>query len=168
MIVRAADTSKFAESASGDPPPTQRASKRVDRATEPRRPWMSKTVVNFILDAGLLVFMVLMLFTAAALRFVFPAPTLAAGWTLWGFNYDAWANFQFVLVALFGLAILLHVMLHWAWVCSVFATKVLRGRSARPDEGMQTIWGVGLLIVVVNVIGLLLGLAYLMVQAPVT
>jgi hypothetical protein len=50
----------------------------------------------------------------------------------------------------------------------VFATKVLRGRSARPDEGMQTIWGVGLLIVVVNVIGLLLGLAYLMVQAPVT
>jgi hypothetical protein len=59
-------------------------------------------------------------------------------------------------------------MLHWAWVCSVFATKVLRGRSARPDEGMQTIWGVGLLIVVVNVIGLLLGLAYLMVQAPVT
>jgi len=129
---------------------------------------MSKTVVNFILDAGLLVFMVLMLFTAAALRFVFPAPTLAAGWTLWGFGYDAWANFQFVLVALFGLAILLHVMLHWAWVCSVLATKILRGRSARPDEGMQTIWGVGLLIVVVNVIGLLLGLAYLMVQAPVS
>jgi hypothetical protein len=31
---------------------------------------------------------------------------------------------------------------------------------------MQTIWGVGLLILVVNVIGLLLGMAYLMIQAP--
>ncbi len=167
MIVRAAETTKFAESAA-EGPAERRATKTAARASEPRRPWMSKTAVNFILDASLLVFMVLMLFTAAALRFVFPAPTLAAGWTLWGFGYDAWANFQFGLVAFFGLAILLHVMLHWSWVCCVFAAKVLRGRSARPDEGMQTIWGVGLLIVVVNVIGLLLGLAYLMVQAPVT
>ena len=139
----------------------------MHRNSEARRsPWLSKTVVNFIVDTGLVVFMVAMLFTAAALRFVFPAPTLAKGWILWGFDYDAWANFQFVLVTLFGLAVLLHIMLHWSWVCCVFAAKVLRGQSTRPDEGMQTIWGVGLLILVVNVIGLLLGMAYLMIQAP--
>lgn len=167
MIVRAAGTTKFTESAPERPAPRERIAAAGERKSAHRPPWMSKTVVNFILDTGLLVCMVLLLFTAAALRFVFPAPTQAAGWTLWGFGYDAWANFQFGLVALFGLAVLLHVMLHWSWVCCVLATKVLRGRSARPDEGMQTIWGVGLLILVVNVIGLLLGLAYLMVQAPV-
>ena len=129
---------------------------------------ISKTMVNFVLDASLLVLVGALLFTAAVLRFVFPIPTLAAGWTLWGSSYDGWANFQFVLVTVFGLAILLHVMLHWSWVCGVAMTKILKRppRKAKLDEGQQTLWGVGLLILVVNVIGLLVGLAYLTVQAP--
>jgi hypothetical protein len=132
------------------------------------RPWLSKTMVNFIVDAFLLTLVVSLLLSAAVLRFVFPVPSAAAGWSLWGFGYDAWANFQFGLVAVIGLAILLHVMLHWSWVCGVIVTKLLRGpnRATKLDEGQQTLWGVGLLIVVVNVIGLLLGLAYLTIQAP--
>ncbi len=136
------------------------------QAAGPRQPFLSKTVVNFIVDTILLLFMVSLLFTAAALRFVFPPPTAADGWMLWGFGYDAWANLQFVLVACFGMAVVLHVMLHWAWVCSVLATKLLRGRIARPDEGQQTIWGVGLLIVMINLLGTLLGVAYLTIQSP--
>jgi hypothetical protein len=31
---------------------------------------------------------------------------------------------------------------------------------------MQTVWGVALLIVIVNLLGALVGLAYLMIQAP--
>ena len=79
--------------------------------------------MNFVVDAALLALAVLLLFTAAVLRFVFPAPSVAAGWTLWGYGYDAWSNFQFALVAVFGLAILLHVMLHWSWVCGVIVTE---------------------------------------------
>jgi hypothetical protein len=146
--------------------PRTRASRGVDRA--PRSAGrISKTMVNFVLDASLLAVAVAVLFNAAVLRFVFPAPSRSAGWTLWGYGYDAWANFQFALVALFGLAILLHVMLHWSWVCGVVVTRVLRNDSkSRVDEGVQTLWGVGLLIVVVNVIGLLVGLAYLMIRSP--
>ncbi len=137
------------------------------RPVEPtRRQWISKTMINFVVDAVLLVFVVALLFVAATLRFVFPAPTLAAGWTLWGLGYDAWADFHFVLITLFGLAVLLHIMLHWAWVCGVIATKVMRGRKAKPDEGQQTIWGVGLMIFIINIVGMLLGLAYLSIQAP--
>ena len=81
---------------------------RATSATEAagRRPvhWVSKTLVNFV-DASLLVLVVLLFFTAAVLRFVFPASSTAAGWTLWGHGYDAWSNFQFALVAVFGLAI---------------------------------------------------------------
>jgi hypothetical protein len=125
-------------------------------------------VVNFAVDASLLVLVVLLLFTAAVLRFVFPAPSTSARWTLWGSGYDAWANFQFALVAVIGLAILLHVMLHWSWVCGVVATKLLRRTGARQnlDDGQQTLWGVGMLIVVVNILGLLVGLAYLTIRGP--
>jgi hypothetical protein len=72
------------------------------------------------------------------------------------------------LVTILGLAILLHVMLHWSWVCAVTVTKVLRrGRTtAKLDDGQQTLWGVGLLILIVNVVGLLVGLAYLTIQGP--
>jgi hypothetical protein len=154
----------------GEANPTLAARRAGERsATQDRgKPLVSKTVVNFVLDTGLLVLVVSLLFMAAVLRFVFPAPSAAAGWTLWGYGYDAWANLEFVLVTIFGLAILLHVMLHWSWVCGVMVTKLLRrsGREARPDEGQQTIWGVGLLIVVVNVLGLLVGLAYLTIQSP--
>jgi hypothetical protein len=129
---------------------------------------ISKTIVNFVLDTVLLALVVMLLLIAAVLRFVFPAPTMSAGWKLWGYGYDAWSNFEFALVALFGLAILLHVMLHWAWVCGVLVSKVFRrtGPKQTLDEGQQTLLGVGLLIVVVNILGALVGVAYLTIQSP--
>lgn len=129
---------------------------------------MSRTMFNFVLDAVLLVMSVSLLFTAAVLRVVFPAPSVAAGWTLWGANYDAWANLQFGLVSIMGLSILLHVMMHWSWVVGVLITRVLGrpAKEAKADSGMQTVWGVALLIVIVNLLGALVGLAYLMIQAP--
>lgn len=142
---------------------------KSDREHSARRTvWISKTTLNFIVDTVLLSLVISLLLSAAVLRFVFPAPSTSAGWILWGFDYDAWSNFQFVLVAVIGLAILLHVMLHWSWVCGVILTKLLRSsnRTAKLDDGQQTLWGVGMLIVVVNFIGLLLGLAYLMIQSP--
>lgn len=128
---------------------------------------MSRTMLNFLVDAFLLSITVCLLFVTAVLRFVFPPAAAADGWTLWGTNYDAWANAQFVLVSIIGLAILLHIMLHWSWVMGVVVTRVL-GRPAREakEGSTQTLWGVALLILIVNLIGLLVGVAYLMIEAP--
>ena len=127
---------------------------------------MSRTIVNFILDSILLLVVVTLLFTAAVLRFVFPAPTLARGWRLWGHGYDAWANFQFFLMTVIALAVLLHVMMHWSWVCGVIVTKLIRSpeRKPKPDDGTQTLWGVGMMIAVVTILGVLVALANLMVE----
>lgn len=122
-----------------------------DPPAKPGRGRLSKTVINFCLDASLLVIVVAVGWISAVLRFVFPAPTLAAGWTLWGWNYDAWSDFQFGCLCVLALAILVHVMLHWSWVCSVLTAQILRTRE-RIDESMQTIYGVGLLIVLLHVI----------------
>jgi len=130
---------------------------------------MSRTALNFLVDVVLLLITLSLIFTTTVLRFVFPAPTRSAGWLLWGSDYDSWSNFQFVLMALVAGAVLVHLMLHWSWICGVIITKVLRrsARSIKLDDGSQTLWGVGMLIVVINLLAALVGIAYVMVQPPI-
>jgi hypothetical protein len=130
---------------------------------------VSKTTINFWLDAVLLVIFCLLMWTAVVTQFVFPPAIRAEGWTLWGWTYQQWHAFQFGVVAVMASAVLLHVMLHWSWVCNVAAggLDALRGRKKRKvDEGMQTIYGVGMLIVVLNLIGIAVAAAVLTIQSP--
>jgi len=84
---------------------------------------------------------------------------------LWGLDYDAWSGIQFGLLAALAVGILVHVMLHWSWVCNVVAAS-LGSRKGRVDEGLQTIYGVGLLIVLLNVIGIAVAAAVLTIRGP--
>ncbi len=127
---------------------------------------VSATVVNFWVDASVLTLFVLLGWVSATLQVTFPAPTAAAGWTLWELTYDQWRDIQFGTLCLFAGAILLHVMLHWKWVCSVIATQILRTKT-RPDDGMQTIYGVATLIVILHVIAAGVVAAMLCVHHPI-
>jgi hypothetical protein len=126
---------------------------------------VSMSVINFWLDASLLVVLLLLGWVSAVLQIVFPAPTMAAGWTLWSLTYDQWRDIQFAILCTFAMGILVHVMLHWNWVCSVVATQVLHTRE-RPDEGMQTIYGVATLIILLHIIAVGVILAILFVRRP--
>lgn len=121
--------------------------------------------INLALDALLLVFFVALCAVAVVVRFVFPPGPAAKGWMLWGLDYDAWSGIQFGLLATLAMGILVHVMLHWSWVCNVVAAS-LGSRKGRVDEGLQTIYGVGLLIVLLNVIGIAVAAAVLTIRAP--
>lgn len=127
------------------------------------------TIINFWLDAALAVQFLAALWTAFVTRFVFPPPTSAAGWTLWGFTYNQWSELTFVLLCGFGLGVLVHVMLHWSWVCGVAASKLLawkRGPRRALEDGERTLLGVGLVVVILNVLGGALAYATLTVQGP--
>ncbi len=128
---------------------------------------MNRTVFNFLLDALLLLVWMALVWVSCVLRFVFPPGTSARRWTLWGYGYDDWSNVQFQLMALIVLGILLHVMMHWNWVCGVIATRIFRTR-ARADDGSQTLYGVGVLIGILAILGGCLLAAKLSVQPPVT
>jgi hypothetical protein len=126
---------------------------------------LSRAQINFLLDTLLLILFCAIMATAVIVRFVFPPGTDAAGWQLWGYSYDAWCSLQFGLIAALALGILIHLMLHWSWVCGIVVTQFARNKRAKIDDGTQTIFGVGLLIVLLNVLGLVIATAALTIQS---
>jgi hypothetical protein len=144
--------------------PADRREPPGDRLDRPRRR-PSMAVVNFWLDASLMLALVALGGVSAMLRIVFPCPTRADGWRLWGWDYDQWTDLQFGLLCVLGLGVVVHVMLHWDWVCGVVASHVLKTRR-RADESMKTIYGVGLLIALLHVIAGGIILAMLGVRPP--
>ncbi|MDA0660305.1 MAG: hypothetical protein O2931_13340 [Planctomycetota bacterium] len=133
-----------------------------------RNSW-SRAEVNFALDSLLLLLFLLLLWVSTVIRFVFPLSSDAVGWRLWGLSLDHWVEIQFGLMATLALAILLHVMLHWSWVCGVVAHRLPapKGATTRSmDDGTRTIVGVGLMIVCLNVMGLALAAAVLSIKSP--
>ncbi len=128
-------------------------------------PWQ---LINFWLDACLLALFLILVWVSTVIRFVFPAPTSAKGWSLWGMGLDHWQGIQFAVLACLAFAIVVHVMLHWSWVCGTFFSKVRprRGNVRLPDDGTRTIFGVALMIAILNVMGLLIAWAAIAIQSP--
>lgn len=126
---------------------------------------MSRAIINFLLDTTLLVAFLVLVWCSVVVRFVFPPGPDAQGWILWGMTYDYWAGLQFGLIATLALGLLIHVMLHWNWVCGIVASR-LGGTKGKVHDATQTLYGVGLLIVIFNVVGLGVAAAALSIHAP--
>jgi len=129
--------------------------------TAPAR--FNRTIVNFWLDSALLIVFLALCFVSAVLRFLFPAGPEASEWRLWGGDVLAWQGIQFGVVCVLALGVLLHLMLHWSWICGVVSTKLLRRRPNK-DDGSQTLLGVGTLIVVLHVLGIALLTAWVSME----
>jgi len=121
-------------------------------SARPRGSFWSRhsTLINFWLDALLLILFMVQAWIIAVLYAVFPR---GAGkeWTIWGANAADWFDALFVTFCVFSAAIVVHVMFHWGWVCGVVSTRILR-RKAGKDDGSQTLIGVGLIVVLIHVL----------------
>lgn len=126
---------------------------------------VSRTVINFWLDAMLMMCFCLLCVVSVIVQFVFPPGVNARGWLLWGLSLNHWSGVQFGLLAFLGFGIVVHVMLHWAWVCSVVARKLLK-QKAMPDAGLQTVYGVALLIGLLLSGAVVVGVATMTIQMP--
>ena len=130
---------------------------------------VSKTDINFWLDTFLLLAFTFLCWISIILRFVFPPATKADGWKLWGLDYLAWSDLQFAVLCVLAASILLHVMLHWTWVCGVVNGWVRKRQTApgpKQDTGTRTLWGVALLIALCNIVGVGIAAAVLMIREP--
>lgn len=130
---------------------------------------MSRTLLNFWLDLMLGVSFLAGLFVTAILRVVFPVATKSDDWSLWGLSYDRWFDLQFTMFCIVAATTLVHVMLHWNWVCGVIASRFSRteeGKKKRIDTGVQTLYGVALLAGLLLVMGGGVFAGLLSVQKP--
>lgn len=135
-------------STESEPQSTVKSSARTPNS--PRSGWrVSRAVINFWVDVGLLIMFVTLAWVTAVLQFVFPAAADATGWSLWGWTIVDWRNAQFVLLCIFAGAIVLHVMLHWTWVVGILNQRIFR-RTVIPPNGIDTLIGVGLLLAILH------------------
>lgn len=126
------------------------------------RSGLSRTMLNFWLDVAMGIVFAALCLTGVILRFVFPRDTAAV---LWGMNAEQWGGLHFGILAVLAVGILVHVMLHWSWVCGVISRRIL-GRRTLPDDGIRTVYGVGLLIGILLTGAIIVGAAQWMIVLP--
>ncbi len=119
---------------------------------------MSRAIINFLLDGFLFLLIVLLMWLTAVLKFIFPVASQAHGWRLWGLDFDAWHRIHTMVFGVFLLAVLLHLILHWTWVCGFVAARVgkWRGRPVSTNEATRTLYGVATLALVLGLLGIAL------------
>jgi len=123
---------------------------------------MRKNVLNFVVDSVTLLTLLWLVLTGLLIEFILP-PRRGTGVQrfLWGMDRHDWGDVHFWTAAALGGLLVLHVALHWKWVCATAA------RLFRPDrEGQQpssaaarTAYGAALLAVLAAVVGGFLWLA---------
>ncbi|MFO1021847.1 MAG: hypothetical protein U0903_14305 [Planctomycetales bacterium] len=122
------------------------------------------TTINFWLDTLLLLLFVAQAGLIGVLHVVFPR---GAGpeWSVWGASSVIWSDALFKVFCAFAVGVILHVMLHWNWICGVVSTRFLKRKASR-DNGVQTLLGVGLLVVVFHVLALVILVARMGLVGP--
>jgi hypothetical protein len=121
-------------------------------ASVPKSSFWSRysTIVNFWLDAVLLVLFMIQAWIFAVLHVVFPRGA-GADWKIWNMTPLDWSEALFTTFCIFSVGIVLHVMFHWAWICGVVATRFF-GRKPGKDDGSHTLIGVGVIVLLVHLL----------------
>jgi phosphotransferase system glucose/maltose/N-acetylglucosamine-specific IIC component len=111
---------------------------------------MQRQILNFVIETAALAVMVAMLATGFLLKCVLP-PGSRGGQDLqlWEMTRHAWGDVHFGLAVALLLPVLIHVVLHWAWVCALIArlAGATSPRGAAVAHWRQWRYGIGLLVV---------------------
>ncbi len=104
---------------------------------------MFKNVLNFLIDLATFAVLSLLAATGLLLRFVLPPGSRGGrGLLLWGLDRHEWGDIHFWLAVALGILILVHVALHWSWVC-VTAARMFRPSVApftAPSSRARGLW----------------------------
>jgi len=85
---------------------------------------MSRNTLNFIIALVSTLIAVSMIATGLTLRFLLP-PGSGQARSLWTLTRHDWGDVHFWLAVALGSVILLHVAMHWSWVCGMM-TRLAR------------------------------------------
>jgi hypothetical protein len=115
---------------------------------------VKRNTLNFIIDVGSALVMAAMVASGLIIRFVLP-PGSGSRRQLWGLGRHDWGDVHFWLAAAAGAVVVLHVALHWQWVC-VTTLRCLPGggdRKMPPTPLRRNLTGVAFLSLLVLLFG---------------
>lgn len=85
---------------------------------------------------------------------------------MFGLSFGGWLKVHIASLGVFAGAVLLHVILHWTWVCGFVAARLAKrtGKTIVLSDGVKTLYGVGLLIALLTLMGVMLLVASLAIR----
>jgi len=115
-----------------------------------------RSTINYLVDLLLLLAMLGMLWTGVVIRFVLPAGSGRHALLLWGKGRHEWGDVHYQLVFVTIGLVVLHVGLHWDWVCDVTGRLFVRGerKAEKRRPGLRIACGVAFLAGVSALFGL--------------
>lgn len=110
---------------------------------------MSRSILNFITDLLTALVMLGILGTGLVIKFVLP-PGSGSRRAVWTLTRHDWGDVHFWLAVAAGVLLLIHIALHWQWVCTM-TLQVIRPKGARhPGRLMRNIAGAATLVLLVG------------------
>lgn len=106
---------------------------------------MKRNTLNFLVDLVSAMVMLGIIATGLLIRFVLP-PGSGHSKTLWTWGRHEWGGVHFWLATAAGVLLLVHVALHWQWICVTTVRLVRRsdGEHAHPSSLARNLAGVAL------------------------
>jgi hypothetical protein len=119
---------------------------------------LRKNTLNFIVDLLTLLAILTMIGTGLIMYFTLPPGSGARGLILWGLGRHDWGDVHFWSAVALGALLILHVALHWSWVCGTIRRLLLGPSTARGRgrSGFDNLYGIGFLAVLIGVFAVLL------------
>lgn len=119
--------------------------------------FMRRNTLNFLVDALTLLAIFVMIATGLVIRFVLPPGTGGRhgghGLVLWGMGRHDWGGVHFWASIVLGVLLLLHVALHWSWVCMTLYRWMKGTDAGQPGAASRHAYGLGFLVALVVLFG---------------
>jgi hypothetical protein len=100
---------------------------------------MSRTTLNYLIDALSFIGFTFLAATGVLLRYVLP-PGSGRWSTLWGLQRHDWSEIHFWVAVFFLLVLSMHLFFHWSWI-----TAFVKGHK-REESGVRVALGIVALI----------------------
>jgi len=110
---------------------------------------VTRSAINLLVDAFSLIMFIALVMTGTLLVFVLPPGSRQA--SLWGMTRHEWGDVHFWIAISMIALIVVHLVLHWGWVCSMIV-RVFGGSRGPVSLGKRWLFAV-LLIVLLLTIG---------------
>lgn len=118
---------------------------------------MRRNMLNFLVDAVTLLTIFAMVATGLVIRFVLLPGTGGRhggrGLVLWGMGRHDWGDLHFWVSVALGVLLVIHVALHWSWVCMT-VRRSLGGKDAGQLTAVRrNAYGIGFLVALLALFG---------------